>query len=248
MKDGSASASSGITFGTPATVRISGRVTAGGQPLADVRVSDGTRNGWSDSDGRYVLVNVPAGSYTLGAVRFGYALAPSGFANPLTAPATNADFVATATTHSIRGETIQGALFGVGGTVAGVTVHAGPYSAVSDANGRFAIDGVPNGFYHLDGAKGSDVYVPLDPSVVEVYGGDVTNRFLWNGPMPDGGVGPGDGGSAGSDGGGMVGDGGAAPIGRAHGCGCALGGAAPAGRAWLLLLVVLVGKRRRRKR
>lgn len=114
---------------------------AGGQPLADVRISDGTRNTWTDSSGHYALVNAPAGSYTLNATRFGYVVSPSGFSNPVTAPATSIDFTAAAASYSLSGETIQGALFGSGNPDAGVTVHAGTLSTVSDAHGKFSWNG-----------------------------------------------------------------------------------------------------------
>jgi hypothetical protein len=192
-----------------------------------------------------VLVNVPAGSYSLSAIRFGYTVAAAGFANPVAAPATRVDFVATPASWTIRGETIAGPSFGSGAAVAGVTVRAGPYSAVSDAAGKFSITGVPNGLYPLSGMKGSEVYVPTDPTIVEVYGSDVSNRFLWNGPMLDGGV---------ADAG-VVDDGGAADAGldmsagsHARGCRCDFLPGQKADRGWLVALVVPVYLARRRRR
>ncbi len=58
------------------TGTVTGRIVdTGGQPLADVQVSlDGTTlGGLTQANGRYVLLNVPAGVYTLSAQRIGYA-------------------------------------------------------------------------------------------------------------------------------------------------------------------------------
>jgi hypothetical protein len=63
-----------ITVGAPATFRIGGTVTELGVPMRDVRVSDGTRSAWTDSDGTYTLVGVPAGVYTISAYEPNYTL------------------------------------------------------------------------------------------------------------------------------------------------------------------------------
>ena len=90
MKGGVASRYLVMTIGSPATYRASGRVTtSSGEPIENVRVHNGLsgssyRGGYTDSDGYYVLANLAVGSYTLSAVKYGYALAGFGWANPVT--------------------------------------------------------------------------------------------------------------------------------------------------------------------
>jgi hypothetical protein len=57
----------GLDFTVSATagVNVAGRITTGGTPLPGVSVTDGTRTSTSDGLGRYVLVAVPPGTYTL---------------------------------------------------------------------------------------------------------------------------------------------------------------------------------------
>ncbi len=84
MKGGTGSKSSIITVGTPGTFQISGQVLQSGQPLADVKVQ--TTSGpftMTDSDGAYTLTNLPAGSYTMSANKYNYAVGPAGFSNPV---------------------------------------------------------------------------------------------------------------------------------------------------------------------
>src|SRR5439155_13933675 len=108
MKGGVASKHLVVRVGSPTTVRISGRVIDGdGNPLPGVRVHNGatTNNDyaasfqWSftDSDGRYSLVNLAPDTYTLGAFLFGHVTGPLNFANPMTvlgADAQAVDFLA----------------------------------------------------------------------------------------------------------------------------------------------------------
>lgn len=64
LKGGVAAGSVIVTVGAPETYWISGKVTAGGEPLPGVRVSvSAGRVTWTDSDGTYALVGLPAGSY-----------------------------------------------------------------------------------------------------------------------------------------------------------------------------------------
>jgi hypothetical protein len=104
MKGGVYSQKITITVGSPATIRISGRVLSSeGAPLEGVRVHNGAsgtsyRGTYTDSDGYYVLANNAAGSHTISAVKYGYTLDRVGWANPVTlgSHATGRDFVATA--------------------------------------------------------------------------------------------------------------------------------------------------------
>lgn len=108
MKGGLASTHVVITVGSPGTLRISGRVIDNsGRPLQGVRVHNGmlTNNTYADnfqwtftdSDGRYSLVNLAPDTYAPGAFLFGYSVGPLNFSNPITltgADAEAADFLA----------------------------------------------------------------------------------------------------------------------------------------------------------
>jgi hypothetical protein len=89
MKGGEASRNVVITVGSPAVFQVTGRITdTQGQPIEGVRVHNGGagstyRGVYTDTDGMYTLVNLPAGSHTLAAVKYGYNLLTAGWANPV---------------------------------------------------------------------------------------------------------------------------------------------------------------------
>ena len=89
MKGGVASRNLVVTVGSPGTFQVSGRVTtSGGQPVEGVRMHNGLsgalyRGAYTDSDGYYTVANLAAGSCTLAAVKYGYALATAGWSNPV---------------------------------------------------------------------------------------------------------------------------------------------------------------------
>ena len=103
MKGGTASRTVLVRVGSPGTFRVSGVITQGGQPVANVRVHNGLigtsyRGSYTDSDGSYVISGLASGSYTFGAALEGYTFAVSGFTNPRTVSAdfSGANFTATA--------------------------------------------------------------------------------------------------------------------------------------------------------
>ena len=106
MKGGEASANAVVTVGAAGGFRVTGRVTdTNGVPLEGVLVGNGVVpasgfiGGWTDSDGRYVLVNQSAtNSVTLNAWQFGCTFAPgTNWSNPVqpTNNQTGVDFLAT---------------------------------------------------------------------------------------------------------------------------------------------------------
>lgn len=103
MKGGRGSARLLVTVGSPATLRASGRVLAGGQPLEGVLVSNGQggaafRGDYTDSSGAFTVTGLAAGAaVTLSAAAEDYSITP-GFTNPLTptADASGLDFGAIA--------------------------------------------------------------------------------------------------------------------------------------------------------
>ena len=102
MKGGGASRNLIVTVGSPAVFRISGRILdPDGHSVEGVRIHNGGvgsayRGTYTDSDGQYSLVNLPAGSHTLTAVKRGFHVVPSGWPSPVSVGpnATGHDWVA----------------------------------------------------------------------------------------------------------------------------------------------------------
>lgn len=91
MKGKTTSSSVVITVGSPTTFRISGTITANGQPLANVRVGNsktGTsyREAITDANGTYHLVGLIAGTYTVSTQLYGYTFTPTGSASVTVGP------------------------------------------------------------------------------------------------------------------------------------------------------------------
>ncbi len=73
-----------VRVGVPTTVRVSGKVTKGGQPLGGVRVyTSNTRQTFTDADGTYTLVGLARGTYTLQAQSGDLLMTKVGFSNPI---------------------------------------------------------------------------------------------------------------------------------------------------------------------
>jgi hypothetical protein len=83
MKGGVTSKAQVVKIGSPSTYHIAGRIFDGAEPLPNATITAGARTAVSDSDGRYFITGLPAGSYTLKAVLEGYIFSRSGFSNPL---------------------------------------------------------------------------------------------------------------------------------------------------------------------
>lgn len=101
MKGGTASDSVIVRVGSPATFAISGQITSGGQPLANVRIHNGQsgsnyRDAYTDTDGTFTLSGLTAGTLTVSAALYGYTLTAA-FPNPVTVgpDVIGADFTAT---------------------------------------------------------------------------------------------------------------------------------------------------------
>ncbi|MBL8957401.1 MAG: carboxypeptidase regulatory-like domain-containing protein [Myxococcaceae bacterium] len=146
MRGGTATASAVTTFGTPTTFRVTGTVTENGVGVEGVRVFSGpSRMTWTNSDGTYTLVGMPAGPNSVQAVKAGWSFAP-GFTNPVTVTMNtgNVNFVGSRATF-----TISGRITSVGQGFAGATVSAGTYTTLTNANGDYTLTGVPAGAYNL---------------------------------------------------------------------------------------------------
>lgn len=87
MKGLIASDSKIVRVGSPLTYRISGRVMVDGQPLGNVRVSNGMadasyRGAFTDGDGYYTIAGINPGPVALSAVASGFEFSPA-FLNPI---------------------------------------------------------------------------------------------------------------------------------------------------------------------
>ncbi len=110
MKGAVASQSIIVTIGSPTTYRIGGQILSGGTPLQGVRVYvSTTRMAYTDSDGTYTIVALPAGSYTVSASLENYSFAINGFTNPVSVGPnrTGANFDATFVNPSAPSITTQ---------------------------------------------------------------------------------------------------------------------------------------------
>ena len=73
MKGGTVTRNQLITVGSPSTFTISGRVTIGGAGLSDVVVTANNANGViTDADGYFTVANLPANTYSLTPLLYGY--------------------------------------------------------------------------------------------------------------------------------------------------------------------------------
>lgn len=189
MRGGTVSRAVLVTVGNPARSVIRGEVrNEAGDPVSGVRIFNGLgirdsayRTTWTDSSGAYWLANLTSGTYTLAALRPGYELTPSSFANPVTVgpDVSGADFVAQVIGATLSGRVTEG---GVG--VTGVVVSDGDRSALTDANGDYLLGPVPWGTYRLTADKpGYGFVVSGFTNPVMVEGEDLSGlNFVNSGP------------------------------------------------------------------
>lgn len=94
---GTTTASISITVTSTTTFTVSGTVTAGGQGLSGVVVSDGTRSATTSASGAYTIGGVPNGTYTLTPSREGFTFSPASLSVTVNgANLSGRDFTATA--------------------------------------------------------------------------------------------------------------------------------------------------------
>jgi len=175
MKGGTCSRALLVTVGAPNASVVRGEVRdENGAPVSGVRIFNGLgvkdsryRTSWTDSSGGYALVNLVTGTYTLAALRPGYDLMVSNFANPVTvAP----DFVGADFAAAAVGATLSGRVTDEGLGVAGVVVADGARSVLTDANGDYVINDVPWGTVLLTAQKSGYAFITSgfsNPAVVE---------------------------------------------------------------------------------
>ena len=98
MKGGTASQTLVVRVGSPTVFSVSGTITLAGQPMANVRVHNGLtstnyKGSFTNSDGTFVIPNLSAGTYTIGAAAYGYTF--TGVSKTVGPSATGVNFTAT---------------------------------------------------------------------------------------------------------------------------------------------------------
>jgi hypothetical protein len=148
-----------INVGSHGRQTITGNVSWDASPLADVRISNGTKYAYTDSDGNYALSGIQTGSATLTATLNGFTFTPS-FTNPLTVVSGtntanwtggNSTFVTLAkTTDPVEGGS-NGAftLTRTGDTSADLVVRVSPVGGTATRNTdyTFSPDYITDGSY-----------------------------------------------------------------------------------------------------
>lgn len=164
MKGGTATDSILVTYGSPTTYRIAGAVTQAGVPVAGARVSvSSTRIAYTDSDGTYALVGLPAGSYTVSASLDTNTFNAQGFANPV-----------------VVGPNATGINFGTGApSNSPPTIASQPQSqtVAVGATASFAVTATGTGLRYLWQANGTNVPAGTNaslslPNVQSNHGGN----------------------------------------------------------------------------
>ncbi len=160
MKGGTARRHVVINVGSHGKQTVTGNITASGQPLANVRVSNGSKYAYTDSSGDYALSGLSTGSNTLTATLNGYTFTP-GFTNPLNVVAgTNtANWTAggaTFVTLTKTADATEGGANGsftvtrTGSTASALSVRVSPVSgtAVKTTDYTFSPDYTADGSYY----------------------------------------------------------------------------------------------------
>jgi hypothetical protein len=153
MKGGIATAQVLMSIGSPPLYTISGQVLNQGAPVEGVRVKGA--NGWvgySDTNGNYIVGNVPTGTHTLTAFKPGWTLSPANFSNPVSVGSSslsNVNFSGTLVPYQL-----SGSVFDQGSVLPDVTVTlGGTNSTVTDANGFYLFSNLRAGNYDVTATK-----------------------------------------------------------------------------------------------
>jgi len=152
---------------------ITGTVTSAryGSAIAGAIVTDGTRTTTTDAAGKYIITNVPPGTYQVVASKSGY-YSSSLTATVLSGTASVANFSLSQIPGSITGSVTSAK---DGSAVAGATVSDGTRAATTDATGQYTIGNVPPGTYQVTASKSGYYGSSLTATVVS--GGNAVANF-----------------------------------------------------------------------
>jgi len=138
---------------------VSGAVTENGAGLGGVTISAGGATTTTAPNGSYTLFGLPVGNHTVTPSRVGYAFSPASQAVNVTGNQTGINFTAGARASS-SGLSIRGVVTEGGVGVAGVVVNAGGHSAVSGADGAYALTGLTAGSYTVTPVRSGYTFTP----------------------------------------------------------------------------------------
>lgn len=152
----------GVNFTAAAGFDIAGRVlNTNGQPLADVTVSDGIHSSVTNSEGRWRLRDLGAGTYTITPSLPNYVFDPAyRVVNVSTADVTGQTFTGSLQTFTISGTVADAA----GNRLATATVEATDgtktVEAVTSTSGAYTLSGLLPGRWTVSARKSGYVFQP----------------------------------------------------------------------------------------
>jgi thermitase len=176
VKEGQASrADFALVTSTPTSGSITGKVTdaATGLPIVGATVTDGARTALSDTNGQYIISDVPQGTYTVSASAIGYS-ASSQAVSVVAGQTITANFALAKlpSPGSIAGKITDSA---AGSPIPEATVSDGARTALSDTNGQYVISDVPEGNYTVTASATG--YSTSSQAVSAVAGQTATANF-----------------------------------------------------------------------
>ncbi|PDV97120.1 hypothetical protein A9Q02_19230 [Candidatus Chloroploca asiatica] len=143
------------------TFPVTGRVTVDGVGLAEVVISDGTRNATTDSTGAYTLTDVPYGTHVLTPTRAGYAFTPVARTITVTEALAGQNFTASLLTFPVTGRVTVG-----GVALADVVITDGTRNATTDSTGAYTLTEVPYGPHGLSAMRAGYTFTPAIRTVM----------------------------------------------------------------------------------
>jgi hypothetical protein len=187
MKGGVTTASTIITVGQPAnTGEIWGRVVWGGLPVYGARisttVSSTVSQAWTESDGSYVLTDLPTNAtYTVSCAAAGLTFTPQ-FTNPVSitsGAAYGIDFYANQPLVLGGGNTyiVSGQVTDPVNGAPGVEVRGGGMLATTDSSGNYQLTNFLNGTYPVVPSNAFWTFSPASRSVAISSANSTGNNF-----------------------------------------------------------------------
>lgn len=141
--------------------RISGTVLEAGGGVEGVTVSAGSRAAITGPDGKYTILGLAAGTYTVSPSKSGYTFSPASRSVTLGPDKSDVDFTATATLYAIAG-TVRANGAGLGG----VTVAMGQAATTTATDGTYSFGSLRAGLYRVAVSKQGYTFSPDSTQVL----------------------------------------------------------------------------------